>query len=233
MKKVTRRGVLTGFAAGVGASLPILHAGCADGGKQAPAAAAPKKLREFTDAQFYSEGKFDVAAAKKAYYELMDFYSYPIPPRLRGDEFWTLDFGLGKFMEVGMAGVFWLNSLEGDFFGHDIYLLPGQMIPEHAHMKTAKAGPKMEGWHVRHGWVYVYGEGEPTEGVEARIPPTHKACCVAKTEKKLMPGECACLGGPEQKHWMRAGPEGAIVSEYATFHDNDGLRFSHPEVKFP
>ena len=34
------------------------------------------------------------------------------------------------------------------------------------------------------------------------------------------------------KHFMLAGPEGAIVTEYATFHDNDGLRFTNPDVKF-
>jgi D-lyxose ketol-isomerase len=231
MKKVTRRGILTGFAAGVGASLTGLHAGCADVGKEAPVAAEPKKLREFKNEEFYKDGEFDVAAAKKAYYELMEHYDYPIPDRLRGEDFWTLDFGLGKFMEVGMAGIFWINNLEGDYFGHEIYLLPGQMIAEHQHMKTEKTAAKMEGWHVRHGWVYIYGEGEPTPGVEARIPPTHKKCAVARTEKILKPGETACLGKPCEKHWMRAGPEGAIVSEYATAHDMAGLRFSHPDVK--
>jgi hypothetical protein len=34
------------------------------------------------------------------------------------------------------------------------------------------------------------------------------------------------------KHFMIAGPQGAIVSEYATFHDGDGLRFTNPNVKF-
>ena len=231
MKKVSRRGMLGGFAAGVAASLPILNAGCAEGSKQAPEAAAKPKLREYKNEEFYKDGKFDTAAAKAAYYEFMEFYGHPVVPRLKTDDFWVLDFSLGNFMEVGMAGIFWINNEKDDYFGHEIYLLPGQMIAEHVHKKTAKAGPKMEGWHVRHGWVYVYGEGEPTPGVDARIPPSHKECCVARTEKKLMPGECACLGGAEQKHWMMAGPEGAIVSEYATFHDMDGLAFTHPKVK--
>jgi hypothetical protein len=30
---------------------------------------------------------------------------------------------------------------------------------------------------------------------------------------------------------MIAGPEGAIVTEYATYHDMAGLRFSNPKVK--
>jgi D-lyxose ketol-isomerase len=55
---------------------------------------------------------------------------------------------------------------------------------------------------------------------------------VARTEQKLMPGEVGMLGGAEQWHWMLAGPEGAIVTEYATYHDGTGLRFSHPQVAF-
>ena len=31
---------------------------------------------------------------------------------------------------------------------------------------------------------------------------------------------------------MMGGPEGAIVSEYATFQDKEALRFSNPGVKF-
>jgi hypothetical protein len=31
---------------------------------------------------------------------------------------------------------------------------------------------------------------------------------------------------------MLAGPDGAIVTEYATYHDNAGLRFTNPGVKF-
>ena len=188
-------------------------------------------MKAYPNSHFYAaDGKFDAAVAKEAYYEMMRHYSYPIVERLRGEEFWTLDFGIGIFTEVGMAGIFWINHLEHKYFGHEIYLLPGQMIPEHRHVKTELAGPKLEGWHVRHGWVYTYGEGDPTPGVDERISPSHKECSVARTETKLMPGETASLAGPEQWHYMRAGPEGAIVSEYATYHDGDGLRFSHPKV---
>ena len=29
---------------------------------------------------------------------------------------------------------------------------------------------------------------------------------------------------------MMAGPEGAIVDEWACYHDNDGLRFTNPKA---
>ena len=220
---ISRREMLGGLVAGV-ASSTVFSAAHAEEEK----AIAMKK---YSNEDFYKAGVFNAEAAKKAYYEMMWFYNYPIVPRLKTDEFWTLEFGVGKFTEVGMAGIFWVNNKKDNYFGHEIYLLPGQMIPEHKHVKTADAGPKMEAWHVRHGWIYIYGEGEPTPGVDERIPPTHKECAKARNEKKLMPGEVGMLAGPEQWHWMHAGPEGAIVTEYATYHDAAGLRFSHPKAK--
>jgi hypothetical protein len=35
----------------------------------------------------------------------------------------------------------------------------------------------------------------------------------------------------EAFHFMVAGQEGALVTEYGTFHDMDGLRFSNPKAK--
>lgn len=219
---ISRRTILGGLMAGVAGSSILRVANAAE---QKPAA-----IKKYRNEDFYTNGKFDVEAAKKAYYEMMEAFNYPICDRLRGAEFWTVDFGLGKFMEVGMAGIFWVNNKQDNYFGHEIYLLPGQMIPEHKHVKTADAGPKLEAWQPRHGWIYIYGEGTPTPGVEARIPESHKECAVARTEKKLMPGEVGQLAGAEQWHWMRA-PEGAIVTEYATYHDGNGLRFTNPGAK--
>ena len=218
---ISRRTALTTMAAGVAGSVMF---------KTAHGAEPVNKLN---NADFYkADGTFDVEKAKQAYYDMMERFNYPIVPRLRGEEFWAVDFGMGKFTEVGMAGIFWLNNKEDNYFGHEIYLLPGQMIPEHRHVKTPDAGPKMEGWQPRHGWVYIYGEGEATPGVEERIPPSHKDCAKARKEQKLLPGEVGMLGGAEQWHWMLAGPEGAIVTEYATYHDGAALRFSNPDVKF-
>ena len=221
MAEMNRRALIGGIAAGA-ASLSLLKKARGED-KEA--------MRKYPNEQFYTaDGKFNADAAKKAFYELMQYHNYPIPPRLRGDDFWTLDFNMGKFTEVGMAGIFWINRLEDDYFGHEIYLLPGQMIPEHKHVKTAAAGPKMECWHVRHGWIHTFGEGEPTPGAEKIIPPSHRECANARRATKVMPGEVDHLAGAEQWHFMVAGPQGAIVSEYATYHDGDGLRFSHPKV---
>ena len=194
--------------------------------------ARASEVNMLNNKDFYkADGGFDAAAAKEAYYDMMRRFNYPIVDRLKGEEFWAVDFGLGKFTEVGMAGIFWLNVKEHDFFGHEIYLLPGQMIPEHRHLKTEEARPKMEGWHTRHGFVWTYGEGEPNPGDVERIPPSHRDIAKARRALKLMPGEVTWLPVAEQWHSMLAGPEGAIVTEYASYHDNAALRFTIPNAK--
>jgi D-lyxose ketol-isomerase len=130
-----------------------------------------------------------------------------------------------------MGGIFYINNQRDNYLLHDIWLLPGQMIPEHWHVQHEDVAPKMEAWLVRHGMAYIYGEGDESPGVADRIPPSHKDCLVAKNEKETHPGEVVRLEKALMKHWMMAGPEGAIVTEVATYHTNDALRFSHPGVK--
>lgn len=226
--EITRRQMLGGLAAAAAVTtiLPVAGAAVKESGKPNLA------IKPLVNGDFYKDGKFDADAAKKAYYAMMERFGYPIPPRLHTDEFWVLDFTIGQFTQIGMAGIFWVNDLKGNYFGHEIFLLPGQMIPEHRHLKTEKAGAKMEGWHVRHGMIYTFGEGESSPGTEKIIPPAHQGDYVkSKNFKAVNPGEVAQLGGAEQWHFMVAGPAGAIVTEYATYHDGDGLRFSHPKAK--
>jgi D-lyxose ketol-isomerase len=118
--------------------------------------------------------------------------------------------------------------------GQDLYLLRNQMLPEHYHLKTAKGSAKMEGWHVRHGTSYVDGEGKPTKNIEAVIPKCHMNGTVSvRHEDILNVGQVATLNRATARHWQFGGPEGAVISEYATFHDNDGVRHSDPKIVFP
>ena len=217
MTEVTRREMI-GAVAGSAIAITALG-GCGSEGK----VVMPK------NEDFYSaEGVFDEKAAKEAYYAMMERFGYPIPERLRGE-------GRSEakiHLEVpGMAGIFWINRQEDNYMGHEIYLLPNQMIPEHWHVATETAGPKMEAWQLRYGSVTLYSEGEPTPGVDERIPPLHRDIAIARTEQVLKPGEMGYLAKAEARHFMLAGPEGAIVTEYATYHDMEGLRFTHPDIK--
>jgi D-lyxose ketol-isomerase len=231
MKMFNRREAL-GIAAGTTVACSGLLSGCKDSGKESLVGTNKSKYQQYKNEDFYkADGTLDTEKAKQAYYEMMDHFNSPILDRLKGEEFWAIDFGLGRFAEVGMAGIFWVNNLKDNYFGHEIYLLPGQRIPEHGHDKTAKAGPKMEAWMPRNGVIDIYGEGTPTPGVDADIPEADKPYWIAKTKKKLLPGEVGQLETAGAMHWMMAGDEGAIVSEFATYHDGDGLKFSNPNVK--
>jgi len=222
MKDLTRRSLLGGLAA-----WPILGAARAEEAKEPARPALPQHKNE----EFYTDGKLDAAKAKQAYYELMEYHRFPVFPRLKTDDLWVLDFALGKFTEVGMGGIFYINNQRDNYLLHDIWLLPGQMIPEHYHVKTEKVAAKMEAWLVRNGTAYFYSEGEPTPGVDERIPPTHRGVCRAKHEMLKRPGEVVVLEVAESRLWVKAGPEGAIVTEVATYHDMGALRFSHPNIK--
>lgn len=223
-------GVVAGTAAVAGTGL--IH-GCKPTNEEKKMSNSKPKYQQYKNEDFYkADGSFDAEKAKQAYYEMMEYFNYPIVDRLKTKDFWAVDFGLGRFTEVGMGGIFWINELEDNFMGHDIYLLPGQRIPEHGHDKTDIAEAKLEGWMPRHGMIHIYGEGVPTPGADADIPEAEKQYWIAKTKTKLMPGETGKLEKVGTMHWMYAGDEGAIVTEYATYHDGNGLKFSNPNVSF-
>jgi len=184
------------------------------------------------NSDFYdADGQFLGDKAAEAYYAMMESFNYPVTDKLRS-EMWAIDFGLGDFVNVGMAGIFWVNDPEHKYFGHEIFLLPGQMIVEHSHVQAGDVSPKMESWQVRNGMIYTFGEGDETVPCPVQTPASQADFITAKYVKKVEIGEIDTLNRPEAWHFMIGGPEGAIVTEYATFHDNDGLRFTNPNVKF-
>lgn len=190
-------------------------------------------IMKYENKDFYkADGTFDAAKAKQAYYDMMKRFHYPVYEKLKGDDFWAVDFSLKDFVRVGMAGIFWCNDKKEGYFGHEIYLLPGQMIVEHGHVAAGDVKSKMETWQVRHGSIYTFGEGEATTPCPVKLPESQAKYITGKNCKLLKEGDIAALNRAEAKHFMIAGPEGAIVTEYATPHDNEGLRFTNPGVKF-
>ena len=223
MAGITRREWL-GVAAGGAAAVALAAAGAGCTGLRRGGVA-------HQNAEFYAaDGKFDQEAAKKAYYALMEHHGYPVYDNLRKN-MWVADFTVGRFTDVGMGGIFWINEKEGAYLGHEIFLLPGQMIPEHWHVKTAEAAAKMEAWQVRYGGVTLFSEGAASPGAEKVIPMRELAFTTCRCMQKVAPGDLGKLEKAEAKHFMVAGPEGAIVTEYASYHDGGALRFTNPKVK--
>lgn len=185
--------------------------------------------KKYTNADFYKDGKLQADVALAAYLDMFDYYGIPYSDYLKENLFIT-DFNLGDLENVGMAGVFWINNKEDGYFGHEIYLLPNQMIVEHKHLPT-DVRAKMESWQVRNGSVYNFGTGEATPNAPTH-PTSQNGFITVANFAKMKEGDVATLNELEAPHFLRAGDNGVIVTEYGTFHDGNGLRFTNPNVVF-
>lgn len=195
--------------------------------------AAKKPDINFDNAYFYdAEGKFKPEAAMDAYIALMEYYGYPVFDDVR-EKLWVSDYDTGQFTKLGLGANIFVNNEKDRYMLMDIYLLPNQMLPEHYHLATDKNPAKLEGWLVRHGVSYVYGEGEPTENIKAVIPRCHmNGTATVMNEVILKPGRFTPLNRVEAPHWQFGGPEGVILTEVANVHDNDGVRHSDKNLVF-
>lgn len=200
--------------------------------KACPAQVCPKKM---TKEMFYKDGKFDEKAAKQAYFDMMKDLGYPISDNMR-ENMWAIDFGLGDFPAVGMGGIFWAQENEHGVFGHEILLLPNQMLVEHYHVAADGLPAKNECWQARAGSTYCLGEvGEDmSKFPNLKIPESQKNFV---TQKKVTlacskKGNVVWLSKTLARHSQIAGPRGAVVTEYGAFHGNNAQRFTNPNVKF-
>ena len=232
---MTRRELISGSVAVAGVALASQLGNSALAGEVATAVtsaneSSAKMVKTYSNGDFYNAaGEFQPEKAKEAYFEMFNRFHNPISETLRKG-IWVLDFHLDDFAHVGMAGIFWINRQEFGYFGHEIYLLPGQMIPEHKHLPTDKGPAKMESWQPRHGMIYTFGEGEPTPEFFSKIPASQRDIVKSRHCKPLAIDETADLNRHQAWHFMVAGPKG-VVTEYGTFHDMGGLRFSNPKAK--
>lgn len=82
---------------------------------------------------------------------------------------------------------------------------------------------------VTKGWAYNFSEiGEETPGGPT-IPASH-GDVKSKNYVVQHVGDIIHLKKEESFHFLLAGPEGAIVDEWASYHDGDGLRFTCPDA---
>lgn len=210
-----------------------------EGGRQGGRQGRPA-LQVHDNSFFYKDGKFDQEAGKQAFRELFRYHRYTLADVVDDERFWVVDFGLGDFARVGMGGIFWLNDKEHGYFGHEIYLLPYQMIPEHSHVEAEGKPAKHEYWQVRNGSIYNFGQGgskdDPLpEGVTLPKSQLDENAITCFKWQELTPktglgkGE-AVLTGLGDWHFMMGGPEGAIVTEYASYHAGPGLKFQNKKA---
>jgi len=213
----------------VGCKCPCAPTSCA-------AKADPQTI-QFDNGWFYDQdGKFIESRGKDAYIALMKFHGYPVFPGIK-EKLWVSDYGTGEFTKLGLGAVMFANNDQDPegrrFMLMDLFLLPNQMLPEHCHLRTARSTEKMEGWLVRHGSVTIVGEGDPTPGLKDRQPAKQRVTSTVFHGVESGPGDFVKLNRVTARHSQLAGPQGAIETEVANFHDNDGVVHTNPALKFP
>jgi len=113
------------------------------------------------------------------------------------------DFGLGDLERTGLEIVVYVNTER--VCAKELALLPGQTCPEHKHVGSPG---KEETFRCRYGQVTLHAGGE---------------------EVALNPGEQYTIY-PDTPHWFRAGPEGAVVSEFSTRSTDETDVFTDPRI---
>ncbi|MBM3882476.1 MAG: hypothetical protein FJ387_22590 [Verrucomicrobia bacterium] len=219
MKNLSTKVLLSALALGL-----WLAGGCATTGTG--------RFAKLDQQQFYdAEGKFDSEAAKRVYLDYLEQAGYPLTETIAAKIF-VSDFGLGRFTEVGLGGILWWGDERHNYSGLDAFLLPGQIIPEHWHVRVGTIPEKMESWLVRHGEIYAYAEGPATPNPKATLASADAAHVTARNERVLRVGDIVGLSRPLEKHWMQAGPQGAIFTEFCTYHTGEAVRFTDSNIKF-
>ena len=185
----------------------------------------------FDNAFFYGkDGKFDVEKGKDAIMALAKHHGYPVFPGMR-EKLWVSDYGTGQFTKLGLAAYLFKNNEDDKYMLMDMFLLPGQMLPEHWHLDGDKNPAKREGWLVRWGLSHIVGEGDANLGKDVVIPQYHmNSEATTKHEVVAGPGTFVSLAKVYTRHWQFAGPEGAIITEVANVHTNDAVRHSDSKI---
>ena len=141
------------------------------------------------------------------------------------DKIEVADFGLGDLWNTGLEILTYVNT--DRVCAKELVVLPNQTCPEHRHPPIGDYIGKQETFRCRYGTVYLYVEGEPT--AERAVEPPPGAYSVFH-EIKLISGQQYTLF-PNTKHWFKAGPEGAVVSEFSTSSYDEGDIFTDENIK--
>lgn len=139
----------------------------------------------------------------------------------------VVDYGLGDLETVGTQIVVYVNN--DDYCAKELVLFPGQTCPEHRHPPVDDYPGKRETFRCQAGEVYLYVEGEPTED-PAVDPPGREEHYTASREVHLTPGKQFTIPR-DTRHWFRAGPEGAVVSEFSTRSVDEADVFTDPAIE--
>jgi D-lyxose ketol-isomerase len=125
----------------------------------------------------------------------------------RDEEIEVADFGLSNLRDTGLQLLVYVNTAR--HCAKELVLYPGQTCPEHRHPPFDGSPGKEETFRCREGVVHLWVEGR---------------------ELVLGPGDQHTIPA-DTLHWFRAGPEGAVVSEFSTASRDELDVFTDPRVE--
>jgi len=196
----------------------------------APCSTKKASIMQKNESFYDKDGKFDVEKGKDAIIALCKYHNYPIFPELR-ENLWVSDYGTGQFTKLGLAAHMFMNNEKDRYMLMDLFLLPGQMLPEHWHLDGETNPAKREGWLVRWGLSHIVGIGEPNLSKEVVIPKCHMGGKATTNHEVIAkPGMFVPLAEVKTRHWQFGGPEGAIITEVANVHTNPAVRHSDKAI---
>jgi D-lyxose ketol-isomerase len=118
------------------------------------------------------------------------------------------DFGLGDLARTGLQLLVYVNT--DRYCAKELVLFPGQACPEHRHPPFEGGPGKEETFRCRAGEVVLHVEGAG--------------------EIVLRPGEQHTIP-PDTLHWFRAGPDGAVVTEFSSASRDELDVFTDPRIE--
>ena len=117
------------------------------------------------------------------------------------------DFGLSRLREQGLMLLVYVNT--DRYCAKELVLYPGQECPEHRHPPFDGTPGKEETFRCRQGLVTLRVDGR---------------------EIVLGPGEQFTIT-PDTLHSFRAGPDGAVVTEFSSTSRDELDVFTDPNVR--
>jgi D-lyxose ketol-isomerase len=117
------------------------------------------------------------------------------------------DFGLSRLREQGLMLLVYVNT--DRYCAKELVLYPGQACPEHRHPPFDGMPGKEETFRCRRGVVTLWVDG---------------------CELVLRAGDQFTIP-PDTLHSFRAGPEGAVVSEFSSASRDELDVFTDPDVQ--
>jgi D-lyxose ketol-isomerase len=138
------------------------------------------------------------------------------------------DFGLDEFEATGLAIIVYENN--DRYCAKELIMFPGMTCPEHRHPDVNGRSGKRETFRCRSGEVYLYVDGPVTPGCKTAPPAAPEGAYTVSREVVLRPGDQHTIA-PDTRHWFKAGPQGAVVSEFSSTSCDEADIFTDARIQ--